>query len=92
MSVHFTRFISTAFSDQRDAALMAQRIMMKFTGLVLHPLTRIGATTALQPRSAKMGCVCKNGSDNNYYFGLLEDLKWLQNNFQLCHGFFCRLL
>lgn len=77
MSVHFTRFISTVFSDQRNAAPMAQRIMMKFTRLVLHPLARIGVTTVVQPRSAKTGCVCKNGSNNISHFSLLEDLKWL---------------
>lgn len=92
MYMHFTRFTSTAFFDGRDAALMAQRIMMKFTGLVLHPLARICVTTVLQPSSAKVGRVCKNDSNNIFYFSLLEDPKWLRNNFQLCHGFFCRLM
>lgn len=85
MFMHFTRFTSMAFSDQRDAALMDQRIMMKFTVLCL--LARICMTTVLQPRSAKMDCVCKNGS-SIFYFSLLEDPKWLRNNFQLCHGLF----
>lgn len=92
MSMHFTRFISMAFSDHRDAAPMAQRVMMKFTGLLLHLLTRIFVTTVLQTRSAKMGCACKNGSNSIFYFSLLEDPKWLWNNFQLCLGVFCRLM
>lgn len=81
-----------AFSDGRDAALMAQRILLKFTGLVLHPFARICVTTVLQSSSTKMDRVCKRGFNNTFYFSLVEDPEWVSNTSQLCHAVFCRLM
>lgn len=81
-----------ASSDGRDAALTAQRNLLKFTGIVLQPFARIGVTTVLQPSSAKMDHVCKRGFNNTFYFSLAEDPERWSNTLQLCHAVFCRLM
>lgn len=90
--MNFARLASRSFSDGRDAALMAQKILLTFTGLVLHSFDRICVTTALQPSSTKMDHVCKRAFNNTFFFSLVEDPEWSSNTLQLCHVVFCRLM
>lgn len=90
--MQFARLACMAFSDERDAALMVQKILLTFIGLVLHLFARICVTTALQPSSTKMDHICKRGFNSAFCFNLVEDPEELSNTLQLCHVVFCRLM